>query len=87
MTEKRDSKSSVTLKNISDDLHRNKTDEEIRFFFSQQNNVETTAGNTLAQNYVVEIKLYINQQMTGMKFYVECSLLNLKRTSLENMPI
>ena len=55
MTEERDSKSSATLKNISDDLHRNKTDEEMRIFFSQQNNVETTAGNTLAQNYVLEM--------------------------------
>ena len=68
MTEERDSKSSATLKNISDDLHRNKTDEEMRIFFSQQNNVETTAGNTLAQNYVLEMKSPIDQQMTGINF-------------------
>ena len=77
----------ATLKKILDDLHRNNTDEEIKIILSQQDNVETNVGNTSAQNYVEEIKSNIDQQMTGMKFYMEYSLTSFKRNSIENMPI
>ena len=87
MAGERDRKSSATLKNILDDLHRNNTDEEIKIILSQQDNVETNVGNTSAQNYVEEIKSNIDQQMTGMKFYMEYSLTSFKRNSIENMPI
>lgn len=83
MAGERDRKSSATLKNILDDLHRNNTDEEIKIILSQQDNVETNVGNTSAQNYVEEIKSNIDQQMTGMKFYMEYSLTSFKRNSIE----
>ena len=47
-----DSKNSATLKNILDDCFSNDTDEEIKIILSQQDNVEETVGNTLAQKYV-----------------------------------
>ena len=49
-----DSKSSATSKNILDDLLSNNTDKEIKIILSQQNNVEETVSNTLAQksNYI-----------------------------------
>ena len=53
-----DSKSSATFNNILDDLLSKNTDEEIKIILSQQDNVEETVGNTLAQKYVKEIKLY-----------------------------
>ena len=56
----RDSESSITLKNILDDLLSNNTDEEIKIILSQQDNVKQTVANTLAQKYVEEIKLHIN---------------------------
>ena len=87
MAGERDRKSSATLKNILDDLHRNNTDQEIKIILSQQDNVETAVGNTSAQNYVEEIKSNIDQQMTGMTFYMEYSLTSFKRNSIENMPI
>ena len=73
------SKSSATLKNILDDLFSNNTDEEIKIILSQQNNVEETVGNTLAQKYVEEIKLHFDEQIAGMKFYMEKSLNELKK--------
>ena len=74
-----DSKSSATLKNILDDLLSNNTDEEIKIILSQQNNVEETVGNTLAQKYVQEIKLHFDEQTASMKFYMEKSLNELKK--------
>ena len=75
----RDSESSITLKNILDDLLSNNTDEEIKIILSQQDNVKQTVANTLAQKYVEEIKLHINEQIAGMKFYMENSLNELKK--------
>ena len=76
----RDSESSITLKNILDDLLSNNTDEEIKIILSQQDNVKQTVANTLAQKYVEEIKLHINEQIAGMKFYMENSLNELKKS-------
>ena len=45
-------------------------DEEIKSLL-QQDDVETSAGNTVAQKYVEEIKLHVDQQMRFMKFYIE----------------
>ena len=60
MADGRDSQSSATLKNILDDLISNNTDEELKIILSQQDNVEETVGNTLAQKYVEEIKLHFH---------------------------
>ena len=64
-----------------DDLLSNNTDEEM-----QPDNVDKTVGNTFAQKYVEDIKLHFDEQIAGMNFYVEKSLMNLKRTSWENTP-
>ena len=56
-----DSKSSATFNNILDDLLSKNTDEEIKIILSQQDNVEETVGNTLAQKYVKEIKLHFDE--------------------------
>ena len=74
-----DGKSSATLNNILDDLLSNNTDEEIKIILPQQNNVEETVGNTLAEKYVEEIKLHFDGQIAGMKFYMEKSLNELKK--------
>ena len=74
-----DSKSSATLKNFLDDLHSNNTDEEIKIILSQPDNVGETVGNTLAQKYVEEIKLHFDEQIAGIKFYMEKSLNELKK--------
>ena len=79
MANGRDNESSATLKNILDDLLSNKPDEEIKIILSQQDNVEGTVGNTLIQKYVEEIKLHFNEQIAGMKFYMEKSLNELKK--------
>ena len=68
------SKSSATLENVLDNLLSNNTDEEIKIILSQQDSVEETLGNTLAQQYVEEIKLHFDEQIAGMKFYMEKSL-------------
>ena len=68
------SKSSATLENVLDNLLSNNTDEEIKIILSQQDNVEETLGNTLAQQYVEEIKSHFDEQIAGMKFYMEKSL-------------
>ena len=47
----------------------------------QPDNVDKTVGNTFAQKYVEDIKLHFHEQIAGMNFYVEKSLMNLKRTS------
>ena len=44
-----DSKTTVTLKNILDDLLSNNTDVGIKIILLQQDNIEETVGNTLAQ--------------------------------------
>ena len=74
-----DSKSSATLKNILDDLLSNNANEEINIILSQQDNVEETVRNTLAQKYVEEIKLHFDDQIASMKFYMEKSLNELKK--------
>ena len=56
-----DSKSSATFNNILDDLLSKNTDEEIKIILSQQDNVEETVGNTLAQKYVKETKLHFDE--------------------------
>ena len=61
MTDGRDSENSATLNN---------TDEEIKVILSQQDNLEETVGNTLLQKYVEETKLYFNEQIAVMKFYM-----------------
>ena len=68
------------MKNVSDDLLSNNTDEEIKIILSQQGNVEETVGNTLAQKYVEEIKLHFDEQIARMKFYMEKSLNELKKS-------
>ena len=65
------------MKNILDNLLSNNTDEEI--ILSQQDNVEETVGNTLAQKYVEEIKLHFGEKIAIMKFYMEKSLNELKK--------
>ena len=72
-----------------DDLLSNNIDidEEINIILSQQDNVEETVGNTLTQKYAEEIKLYFDEQIVDMKFYMEKSLNELKKNSRENMPI
>ena len=62
------SKSSATLKNILDDLLSNNTEEEIKITLSQQDKIEETVANTLAQKYVEEIELCFDQQIACMKF-------------------
>ena len=58
MPDRRGIESSAT---ILDDLLSNNTDnEEIKIILSQQDNVEETLGNTLAQKYVQEIKLHFD---------------------------
>ena len=58
MPDRRVIQSSAT---ILDDLLSNNTDnEEIKIILSQQDNVEETLGNTLAQKYVQEIKLHFD---------------------------
>ena len=79
MADGRDSESSATLKNIRNDLLSNNTDEEIKIILSQQDNVEETAGNILAQKYVEWIKLHFDQQIASMKFYMENSSNELKK--------
>ena len=74
-----DSESSATSKNILDDLLSNNTDKEIKIILSQQDTIEETVGNTLAQKYVEEIKLHFDEQIAGMKFYMEKSLNELKK--------
>ena len=74
-----DGKSSATLNNILDDLLSNNTVEEIKIILPQQDNVEETVGNTLAEKYVEEIKLHFDGQIAGMKFYMEKSLNELKK--------
>ena len=62
-----DSKSSATLKKFLDDLHSNNTDEEIKIILSQ------------LFKYVEEIKLHFDEQIAGIKFYMEKSLNELKK--------
>ena len=62
-----DSKSSATLKRFLDDLHSNNTDEEIKIILSQ------------LFKYVEEIKLHFDEQIAGIKFYMEKSLNELKK--------
>ena len=81
-----DSKSSATLKKFLNDLPSNNTDEEIKIL-SQPDNVEETVGNTLTQKYVEEIKLYFDEQVAGMKFYMENSLNELKKNFLTEYAI
>ena len=57
-----DSKNSATLKKILDDLLSDNTDEEKKIILLQPDNVEETVGNTLAQKYDEEIKLYFDEQ-------------------------
>ena len=76
---KLDSKSSATLKKILDNLLSNNTDEEIKIILSQPDNVEGTVGNALAQKYVEEIKLHFDEQIAGIKFYMEKSLNGLTK--------
>ena len=57
-----DSKNSATLKKILDDLLSDNTDEENKIIILQPDNVEETAGNTLAQEYDEEIKLHFDEQ-------------------------
>ena len=58
MPDRRGIESSAT---ILDDLLSNNTDnEETKIILSQQDNVEETLGNTLAQKYVQEIKLHFD---------------------------
>ena len=73
------SKSSATLKKILDDLLSNNTDEEIKIILSQPDNVQKTASNTLTYKYVEEINLHFDEQMAGMKFYMNKSLNELKK--------
>ena len=82
-----DSKSSATLKKNLNDLPSNNTDEEIKIILSQPDNVEETVGNTLTQKYVEEIKLYFDEQVAGMKFYMENSLNELKKNFLTEYAI
>ena len=77
-----DSKSSATLKKNLNDLPSNNTDEEIKIILSQPDNVEETVCNTLTQKYVEEIKLYFDEQVAGMKFYMENSLNELQKNFL-----
>ena len=86
MADGRDSQSSATLKNILGDLLSNNTDEELKIILSQQDNVEQTVGNTLAQNYVEEIKLHFDEQISGMQFYVEKCLNELKKKFTREHP-
>ena len=79
MADKRDSEIFATLKNILDDSLTNNTDEEIKNILSQQDNVEETVGNTLAQKYVEAIRLDFDEQTAGMKFYMKKSLNKLKK--------
>ena len=74
-----DVQSSATLSNTLDDLLSNNTDEEIKIILSQQDNVEETAGSTLAQKYIKDIKLHFDEQIAGMKFYMEKCLNELKK--------
>ena len=62
-----DSKSSATLKKFLDDLHSNNTDGEIKIILSQ------------LFKYVEEIKLHFDEQIAGIKFYMEKSLNELKK--------
>ena len=64
-----------------DDLLSNNIDidEEINIILSQQDNVQETVGNTLTQKYAEEIKLYFDEQIVDMKFYMEKSLNELKK--------
>ena len=57
MPDRRGIQSSAT---ILDDLLSNNTDNEEIKILSQQDNVEETLGNTLAQKYVQEIKLHFD---------------------------
>ena len=45
-----------------DDLLSDNTDEENKIIILQPDNVEETAGNTLAQEYDEEIKLHFDEQ-------------------------
>ena len=74
----RDNERSASFKTFLDDLFINDTDEEIKCFLSQQDNVEATAGNTLAEKYAKSIKSPVNQQMRGIKFYISNSSNELK---------
>ena len=68
-----------------DDLPSNNTDEEIKIILSHQNNVEETVGNALAQKYVEEIKLHFDEQIAGIKFYMEKSLNELKKNFMKRI--
>ena len=68
MGEERDSESSTRLKNISDDLLSNNTNEEIKIILSQQGNVRENVGNTLAHKHVEGITLHFDQQITESNF-------------------
>ena len=79
MADGRDSKRSAILKNILDNLLSNNTDEEIKIILSEQDNIKKTVDNSLVQKYVEEIKLHFDQEIAGMKFYMENSLKELKK--------
>lgn len=82
----RDNERSASFKMLLDNLFINNTRRN-KTFLSQQVNVEATAGNTLAQKYAAEIKSPVNQQMGGIKFYIENSSNELKKNSLEKIPM
>ena len=82
----RDNERSASFKMLLDNLFINNTRRN-KTFLSQQVNVEATAGNTLAQKYAAEIKSPANQQMGGIKFYIENSSNELKKNSLEKIPM
>ena len=58
MPDRRGIQSSATI--LYDLLSNNTDNEEIKIILSQQDNVEETLGNTLAQKYVQEIKLHFD---------------------------
>ena len=58
MPDRRGIESSATI--LDDLLSNNTYNEEIKIILSQQDNVEETLGNTLAQKYVQEIKLHFD---------------------------
>ena len=79
MVDGRDSMRSAILKNILDNLLSNNTDEEIKIILSEQDYIKKTVDNSLVQKYVEEIKLHFDQEIAGMKFYMENSLKELKK--------
>ena len=67
------------MSNILNDLISNNTDEERKIFLLQQDKVEETVDNTLAQKYVEDIQLHFDEKIAGMKFYIEKNLNKLNK--------